>query len=240
MFRLGYVALWLIVFIVPVLVVYILPNRFKQFVYQSFYKIICRIFRIKIHVTGKIAKDHPILFASNHVSYLDILILGASLPSSFISKASVGSWPIVGFIAKLTGTILIERKKSQAGNHLSALKDSIKKKKNLTLFPEGTTGDGISVLNFKSSLFKIAEDHNITIQPVTIKYTKINGLPVHRNEASELAWIGDMDLQPHLKNLLKMGTVEAEVIIHEALPKIDNRKEIASKSQEIVAAGLAG
>lgn len=239
MLRIGYVFFWVAIFIIPVLLVLFLPNSIKQLIYRSFYRILCRIFKIKVTVKGDLPKARPVLFCSNHVSYLDIITLGASLPSSFISKAEVGSWPLIGLLAKLTGTILIQRKKTQAGSHLASIKDAIKKKRNLTLFPEGTTGDGVNLLPFKSSLFKIAEDHGILVQPISIKYTKINGLPIHRNEVNEIAWVGDLDLAPHLKNLMSLGKIEVEVTILKPLAKSDDRKEITRNAEKAVADSLA-
>ncbi|PIR32830.1 MAG: 1-acyl-sn-glycerol-3-phosphate acyltransferase [Alphaproteobacteria bacterium CG11_big_fil_rev_8_21_14_0_20_44_7] len=208
-----------------------LVSKSNNLIYQT----VSRLFNLRIHRKGaKISKNKPLVFVSNHMSYLDIMVLGATLPGHFVSKAEVARWPIIGWVAALTGTIFINRKKSAAGSHLTLLENSLKRGKNLIFFPEGTTGDGVKQLPFKSSLFKIAEDMDITIQPVTIKYSHINGLPIQRNERSQIAWIGDMDFAPHINQFLKLGKVQVDVTLHEPIEGLKNRKEIAAKCQEII------
>lgn len=227
MLKIIQLILLLILFFIPVAIIKFLPNKYGRGIHRLFYKIICKILNIKVTVHGDISKKEPVLFVSNHISYLDILVLGAALPGSFISKAEVGSWPLIGWIAWLNGTVLIERKKSAAGGHLQKLEESFKNGKNLILFAEGTTGDGMKILPFKSSLFKIAETVDLTIQPIKIDYSRINGLPVHRNERSKIAWIGEMDLVPHVKDLFSMGVIHVEVNVLEPIGKTTDRKKIA-------------
>lgn len=241
MIRVGYVLFWIIIFLLPVALVSALPGTYCHRVYRWFYKILCMIYRVRITVKGKISNKEPIMFVSNHMSYLDIMVLGSVLPGSFISKAEVRKWPVIGWLGTLSGTVYVDRKKSAAGGHLKALEDAVAGGKNLILFPEGTTSEGKEVLPFKSSLFKIAESGNITIQPITINYTHINGLPVQANERLKIAWIGDMELMPHMKELFSLGIIRAEVIIHEPL-EINNtepldRKKLAEQSWEVVSGG---
>ena len=218
-----------------------MKKRLYVHVYMT--RVLARIFHLKIKVTGNVADTAPILFVSNHMSYVDIMVLGAVLPGKFVSKAEVASWPLIGHIAKVTGTLFIDRKKSAAGNHLQQIEEALfEDKKNLIIFPEGTTGDGRAILPFKSSLFKIAENlpegRKLTVQPVTLEYTHINGLPIQANERKRIAWIGDASFGPHFKEFVNLGMVRAHVTIHPPIENITDRKLLAAEAQERVSSAL--
>jgi 1-acyl-sn-glycerol-3-phosphate acyltransferase len=243
MFRATYLMIWLIIFLPLIALSELLPQkpRYEFHLYVS--KVLARLFRLKVKVTGRPSAKKPVLFVSNHISYTDILVLGAVLPGKFVSKAEVAKWPVIGQIAKLSGTLFINRRKSAAGNHLKQIEDALFiDKKNLIIFPEGTTGDGRAVLPFKSSLFKIAENmpegQKLTIQPVTIEYTHINGLPVQANERKKIAWIGDASFGPHFREFVNLGMVRVHVTIHPPLKELADRKSIALQAQAAVSASL--
>lgn len=238
MFRLVYLALWITLFLIPLVFLQLVPKKYSTRIYRIFYKAICFMFRIKVKSRGEATKDSPVIYVSNHISYTDILVLGSVLPASFVSKAEVAKWPVVGWIAHLTGTLFIKRKRGEAGSQIDQLKAALESGKDLIIFPEGTTGDGVGVLPVKSSLFKIAEEMDITIQPVTLKYTHINGLPVQRNEKSDLFWIGDMDFQPHFKTFVNLGVVRTHVTLHEPIRNSKDRKALATKVEEKIASGF--
>lgn len=214
----------------------ITPWKTRYKIFNKFYGIVCKIMNIEIIRTGEICDKKPLVFVGNHTSYLDILILGATLPTSFVSKASVANWPLVGQIGKLTGTIFIKRDRKLADSHVKQMHSALKKGINLVFFPEGTTADGVRTLPFKTSLFKLAERHKVFIQPLTIRYSHINGLPVHRNEKMLTSWIGDMTLVPHLAGLFKLGRLRVEIVMHEAIESHENtdRKILAKQCQETV------
>lgn len=247
MLRVIFLFLCLAVALILAFISLVLPQktRFRFHIYIT--KILARIFHLKIRVTGHAEKKGPVLFVSNHISYADIMVLGASLPGKFVSKAEISRWPIMGQIASVTGTVFIDRKKSAAGKHLEQIEEALfRDKKNLIIFPEGTTNDGRHVLPFKSSLFKIAEQlpegEKLTIQPVTINYTHINGLPVQNNERKKVAWVGDASFFPHFREFVNLGMVRILVTIHApihvaASQKID-RKELAQRTQKIVESAL--
>lgn len=234
MLRLIYCIFWLVVFFFPIALLSIVPPKYRKKPNLVIYRALSRIFRLQITVRGKVSNKEPILFVSNHMSYLDIMVLGATLPGNFISKAEVKKWPLFGWIAQLTGTVFVSRKKAGTMNQLGDVEEALNKGKNLILFPEGTTSDGKRVMPFKSSLFKIVESRDITVQPVTLTYTHINGLPLQANERVKIAWIGDAELMPHLREFVNLGFVRAEVKIHEPLHVKGNRKLVADEAQKVV------
>jgi len=235
MFRLIYCIFWLVIFFFPIALLSVIPPRRRRKASLFIYRCLARIFRINITIRGELTTKEPVLFVSNHMSYADIIVLGATLPGNFISKAEVKKWPLFGWIAQLTGTVFVSRKKAGTMNQLSDIETAINNGKNLILFPEGTTSDGKAVMPFKSSLFKIVETRDITVQPVTLSYTHINGLPLQANERVKIAWVGDAELMPHLREFVNLGMIRAEVKIHEPLHVKGDRKLVADEAQKIVA-----
>lgn len=243
--RAIFLLLVLVLFMPFVALTMLIPQKMRFKIHTVITRVIARIFHLRIRVTGKPATDGHILFVSNHISYMDILVLGATLPGKFVSKAEVAKWPVMGQIGKMSGTVFIDRKKSAAGKHLEQIEKALfDQNKNLIIFPEGTTNDGRSVLPFKSSLFKIAEQlpegQKLTIQPVTLNYTHINGLPIQNNERKKIAWVGDASFGGHFREFVKLGMVRAHVVIHEPIIVGANadRKYLAQVTHDIVEASL--
>jgi 1-acyl-sn-glycerol-3-phosphate acyltransferase len=209
-----------------------------------FHRMLCWLMGFKVRVEGAPATTTPILFVANHASYLDIPVLGSILPASFIAKADVASWPIIGFLARMQNTVFVERRASKAAQQRDQLQQRLAKGHNLVLFAEGTSSDGLRVLPFKSSLFSIAESamaaNSFTIQPVSITCTELDGLPLTRALRPYYAWYGDMTLAGHLWNVLKFGHFTVEVTFHASIRPEDfsDRKALAQYCQSHVARGI--
>ena len=213
------------------IIVFFIKNY--TYIIPYFYHIIClRIFGIKIKTFGKVSINSPILLISNHASYLDIIILGSLFKTSFIAKKEISKWPLLGILAKLQNTIFIDRRVSSLKNQENQIIKHLNEKKNLVIFPEGTSSDGNRVLPFKSSLFDIFEKNlnaKILVQTITIVYKKINGIPMNRIERKNITWHSNMDLIPNIFNVLKKLSIEVEVIFNdEFLPSKEyDRKKLA-------------
>ena len=233
------IFLRLIIFLL--LTVALLPFQFiivffiKNYTYiipYFYHKICLRIFGIKIKTFGKVSINSPILLISNHASYLDIIILGSLFKTSFIAKKEISKWPLLGILAKLQNTIFIDRRVSSLKNQENQIIKHLNEKKNLVIFPEGTSSDGNRVLPFKSSLFNIFEKNlnsRIFVQTITIVYKKINGIAMNRIERKNITWHSNMDLIPNIFNVLKKLSIEVEVIFNdEFLPSKEyDRKKLA-------------
>ena len=200
-----------------------------------FFRGSCFIMGTKIRVEGKPSKDEPILFVANHISWLDIFVLGAVLKSSFVARADLAGWKLFGWLSKLRRTIFIDREnRARSGAHLEQMIERLDMGDSLILFPEGTSSDGGRVLPFKSSLFAVAErwtgDKPLTVQPISIAYTEMNGMPLGRHLRPYVGWYGDMELGPHLWELLSMGRVTADIKFHEpvTLETLKTRKAMCA------------
>ena len=129
-------------------------SKFFYIIPVIFYRSLCTIFRIKVKISGQPA-DGQVLFVGNHLSYIDIPVLGGHLNATFISKADVRQWPILGTLAALGKTIFIERSRNAAGKCIADIDKSLSQGRSLILFPEGTSTNGMDVLPFKSTIFEL-------------------------------------------------------------------------------------
>ena len=122
------------------------------------HRALCSAFNVNVKVFGKQIEDQPVLFISNHVSWIDIWVLGGVLKGCFIAKDDMTNWPVLGYMATLQRTIFINRKKrTDVSLQKQIIQDRLLSGDNLILFPEGTTSEGGRVLPFNSSLFSVVE-----------------------------------------------------------------------------------
>lgn len=204
-----------------------------------------RLFGFRLTVTGHMAESHPLLFVCNHTSYLDITILGSVLPASFIAKQEVATWPLFGWLAKLQRTVFVERRRTAAKGQRDEIGRRLELGDSLILFPEGTSNDGNRTLPFKSALFAVADrevnGRPLTVQPVSIAYTTLDGMPLGRRLRPFLAWYGDMELAGHLWNFAGLGCVGVQVRFHPPITLADfpSRKAMADHCQRRIAEGVA-
>lgn len=191
-----------------------------------FHRLLLRLFRVRIAVEGSPPDGQPVLVLSNHVSWLDIPVLASLLPLSFVAKAEVAGWPVIGFFARLQRSIFIDRARKTHTTHVNTeVAHRLAQGHVIVLFPEGTTGDGNRLLPFRSALVGAARAalaepslQRIHLQPLAITYVRRNGLPVTRRERPAIAWYGDMDLAPHLAAFLREGPIDALVRWGEPIP----------------------
>jgi 1-acyl-sn-glycerol-3-phosphate acyltransferase len=201
----------------------------------------CRILGLRVRTIGRPADARPVLFASNHVSYLDITVLGSLLPASFVAKSEVARWPLFGQLAKLQRSVFVDRRARTTAQQRDSIAARLAAKDALILFPEGTSGDGNRPRPFKSALFSVADSPSVTVQPVSIAYTRLDGVPLGRVMRPLVAWYGSMAMAPHLWTLLGLGTIEAVVEFHPptTLAACGSRKKLANYCRERVAGGVA-
>ncbi|HYC03448.1 MAG TPA: lysophospholipid acyltransferase family protein [Azospirillaceae bacterium] len=205
-----------------------------------------RLLGIEVTVTGAPVADRPVLFISNHSSYLDIPVLSSVLPLSFVAKAEVAGWPLFGLLAKLQRTVFVDRNsRADAGRQADGMAARLQGGDNLVLFPEGTSSDGNRTLPFKSALFSAAAirvgEGAVTVQPVSVTCTHLDGIPVGHSLRALYAWYGDMELPPHLWQMVKAGRLRVAVEFHEPvdLDRFGSRKALADHCWRTVAGGVS-
>jgi lyso-ornithine lipid O-acyltransferase len=207
----------------------------------GYHRLICRVLGVRLVRRGTISTYHPTLFVSNHASYLDIEIMGAAIEGSFVSKAEVSRWPIFGWLAKLQRTVFVERAdRAGAARQRDEIRRRLDAGDNLILFPEGTSGDGIHLLPFKSTLFAAAEDERVMVQPISVIYRLLDGIPLGRFYRPFFAWYGDMTMPPHLWKMLGLGQLTVVMTFHEPvrLKDFGSRKLLSEHCAKIIAEGM--
>ena len=222
------------------LFVWFWPRLARRFPHR-YHRMVARILGVRIAVTGNALETGPLLIAANHVSWLDIVILSAAAPVSFIAKRDVNGWPFFGSLARLQRTVFVNRERRQGTD---ASRDEIRERlalgDSLVLFAEGTSNDGHEVRPFKSAFFAAADAPGVKVQPVTLAYHSHWGLPMTRRRRPHYAWFGDMYLAPHLWEAVGSGPIAVDVIFHApvTLAQFGDRKRLAAHAEETVRKGL--
>ena len=216
-----------------------LPNRYHRFV--------CRLFGIRISVVGAPLRG-SVLMATNHTGWLDIPILSAVWPVSFVAKAEVNRWPFFGTLARMQRSVFVRRERAQSLANRETIHRRLLEGDALVIFPEGTSSDGNRVLPFRSALLSVAEialeDRQgrvpVPVQPVSVAYTALHGIPMGRENRPFFAWYGDMELVPHFWEALKTGPIDVVVEFHPvvALNEFQGRKQLAARCEVAVRAGV--
>ncbi len=210
-----------------------------------FHRIVCALIGVHIHQRGQRDRHMPLLIVSNHVSWLDICVVSTVAPVVFVAKQEVGTWPIVSLLARLQRTVFIDRtRKMHTGSVTGTMAEHMNKGDAVVLFAEGTSTDGNRVLPFRSALIgavqqsiaQSAHVETVTVQPLSIAYTHLAGLPLGRALRSRVAWYGATDLLPHLHDVLAMGDIDVTLTWGdpEICDETSDRKEIARRAENTV------
>ncbi len=213
---------------------------------KVFHKVATRALGFRVEVEGEMTAQRPLLLVANHLSWSDITVLGSVAEVSFVAKSEMANWPLFGLFARLQRSVFVERdRKRKAGDQASELAGRLGGKVAMVLFAEGTTSDGNFLMPFKSTLFGAARaaianggGGRVTVQPVAIVYTRQHGIALDRRDRSRVAWIGDMDLIPHLVATLHDGSVDATIRFGEPIEftESSDRKAVAREVEARVRA----
>jgi lyso-ornithine lipid O-acyltransferase len=203
----------------------------------SFYhSLICRILGIRISAVGRRAAVAPLLIVSNHVSWLDISVITAVAPVVFVAKREVGTWPVFGLLARLQRSVFVDRERRQKTRDVNGeIGRRLAGGDAVLLFAEGTSSDGNRVLAFRTALIGAARDAiagdggRVWLQPLSIAYTAVRGLPLGRSNRSTVAWYGSTSLLPHLRQLVARGAIDVTVSWGDPVPydESSDRKIVA-------------
>ncbi|MFO1242432.1 MAG: lysophospholipid acyltransferase family protein [Rickettsiales bacterium] len=203
------------------------------------YKLVLWLANLTVSVEGGLAPP-PSVIVSNHCSYMDIFVLGSLGNVRFTPKSEIKSWFFAGWIVTLFDAVYVERKAQKSKEAQTDVLNKLKGGARLSIFPEGTTNNGMQLQRFKSSLFSVAEAWDgkepLAIQPVTVRYETLNGKPLDVTTWPFVAWYGDASFAPHIMTLFAQRSLTARVICHAPLYLAQGltRKELAKKSEEII------
>lgn len=187
----------------------------------------------RVRIIGELPPQ-PMLWVANHVSWCDIPLLGMLQPLSFLAKAEVASWPVLGWLARQAGTLFIRRGAGDAAQINQQLANHLHQGRHLLIFPEGTSTDGSSVRTFHPRLFACAIEAGCAVQPVAIRYLR-DGKP-----DTVVPFVGDDELPAHLRRLLASDMAEVEIHLLPPIPVATlSRKAIAEQAQLAVERALS-
>lgn len=231
---------------IPLQALFLIVGAKRAFIWfpKFFHKLSCRLVGLDVRAHGQIATDRPTFYVSNHISYADILVLGSLLDAAFVAKADIAGWPLFGWLAKMSRTVFVDRRRASTDVQRDMIAARLQEKDALILFAESTTSDGNRILPFKPALFSAVDhvgDQPVMVQPVSLAYTCLDGMPLGRTWRPLVAWYGDMSLGGHLWQVFCLGTWRVEVIFH---PPVDrrhfkSRKQLAQHCHNIVADGVS-
>lgn len=173
------------------------------------------ILAVELVVQGTPPTHGPLLMVANHISWLDVLVMNAAHPSRFVSKADVKSWPLLGSLTTGAGTLYIEREsRRDAMRVVHHMAERLRAGDILTVFPEGTTGDGRALLPFHANLLQAAITANAPVLPVALSFVdRVRG---GRHEAP--VFVGDTTLMASIWAMLCADGVQAQVRYGEPQP----------------------
>ncbi|GBR53058.1 1-acyl-sn-glycerol-3-phosphate acyltransferase [Neokomagataea thailandica NBRC 106555] len=238
-----------------------LPGSGKIRLARFYWASVARILGLKVRVVGqpaggiRTAKDvqngaRPVVYVANHTSWLDIATMGGVIPTVFVAKGEVSGWPLIGIVSRLGRSIFVSRNRQNTGRELEDMSARLWAGDDIMLFPEGTSSDGTRVLPFLSSFFAVAKPGRleqagmpkpppVLIQPVSLVYDRLEGLPVGRMRRKVFSWFGDMDLAPHVWAFGQWRTMRATVLFHPPIDpeKFRSRKVLAQEAYKIVENG---
>src|SRR5258705_1654740 len=224
----------------------VLGQRWVATFPRFYHRCCCRILGLRVRRIGRPTTARPVLFAANHISYLDIIVFSSLIAGSFIAKREVAGWPLFGQLAKLQRSVFIDRQVRSTMHQRDSIAGRLAAGDALILFPEGTSGDGNRVLPFKSALFGAAQQCDgvtpVIVQPVSLAYTRLDGIPIGRLYRPFFAWYGAIDLAPHIWGMVGLGAVEVVVEFHPPtfLSDCGSRKALAGYCHARIAGGVAG
>jgi 1-acyl-sn-glycerol-3-phosphate acyltransferase len=209
------------------------PGALDERFTRGWCRLACGILRLRVRRFGTPAPG-PALYAANHVSWLEVLALGATTPLVFVAKDDVSRWPLIGSLAAAGGTLFLRRGSARAAARAAqAATLRLAEGRSVAFFPEGTSTDGAQVLEFKASLFEAAARLGCDVQPVSVSYPRAPG-------AKPVApFIGDDEFLPHLLRVLGEREIVVELRYAPALSGHGRpREDLAAAARDAVVAGL--
>lgn len=241
----GFFALTVPLMPVQALLVRVSPAAARRFPHW-YHRQVCKLIGVRLSIEGAVASDRPVLLVSNHTSWLDIPVLSAVAPVSFVAKKEVASWPFVKWLAKLQRSVFVDRaRRGAVGTSTGEIMQRLALGDTIVLFAEGTSSDGNRVLPFLTSLFAAAKPSakaetatapDAVVQTLSLVYTRLHGVPLVRATRPLVGWYGDMEMQSHAWQLLKSGPLDVRIRIGPPMP-LDgflDRKDLARKSEDEV------
>jgi 1-acyl-sn-glycerol-3-phosphate acyltransferase len=224
-FRLGRLAIHLAAGAALVKVVYPIARHELRLAIRAWWcRKALRVLGVQLHIVGNVPRDCH-LIAANHISWLDIFVIGAVLPCWFVAKAETRSWPFAGWMAQANRTLFLRRASARAAYRMNAeIRARLGSRQSVVIFPEGTTTEGTGVLDFYPALFQPAIDTGRPVLPLAICYRDDTA-----RTATAVAYVDDDPLWKSLCAVLDAPRTQARLVLDRALARPGaKRRELAA------------
>ncbi len=187
---------------------------------------VCFILNLDVKVQGN-PPEPPFFLVSNHLSYVDIMMLLSKLKCVFIAKSDVANWPFFGFMTRTVGMLFVNREKRSDVKRVNDLiARNINEAQGLLLFPESTTSAGKEVLPFKASLLAYPAEMKMPVHYASITYATAKGEP---HASNSVCWWGDVTFFSHFIDLLKLKKISGTISFGDEPILENDRKELAKE-----------
>ena len=181
--------------------------------------------------TGRVPAA-PFFLASNHLGYLDIIVLAQRLPAVFVSKAEVSSWPVVGWLTRLADTLYINReRRSDIPRANATILAALERGDSVALFPEGTSSASDFVLPIRPPLLAVAAHNDFPVHTAALEFRTLGGDPP---ASTAICYFGDMAFLPHLWRLLHLRGFTATVRLADQPQRARDRKALAQRVHDAI------
>jgi 1-acyl-sn-glycerol-3-phosphate acyltransferase len=201
----------------------------------SFYCRVARfIFNIKVDTTNMPPVDQPFLLVGNHLGILDIFVLSSVRNCLFITSVEMRDTPFLGTLCEMGGCFFVERRsRSNISSEIQHIREALKQGFNIVLYPEGTSTNGERVLPFKKSLMTAAAGTGVSILPMALNYTSVNGEPMSWKWRNQVCWYGDQTFLPAMRRLLSCCEVTARIDFLQPIEchSDEERRHVAENAQ---------
>lgn len=212
-----------------------LPRRTRDRAFRLWARTFCRLLGLQMRVTGP-RPTGSFFLVSNHVSYVDIPLIAANVDATFVAKADLRGWPLLGRVSTIVDTIFIDRsRKRDLMRVMELVEKSLDQGLAVVVFPEGTSSRGEDVLRFKPSLLELPATRRDPVYHATVSYrTPANRPPAHRI----VCWWGDAPFLSHFLRLLALPSFEATLAFGEEPIRGEDRKVLAAQLRTAMRAGF--
>lgn len=203
-------------------------RRAERRVARSWARATAAILGLRIQVLGT-PPEGRYLLVSNHLSYVDIIVLMNAVDACFLSKAEVAHWPLIGPVARFAGTLFVDRtRRTDLPRVLAEIESTLDGGRGVVFFPEGTSSPGCELLPFKPSLFEVAARGDLEVACCALHYAT----PAEERPAEwSVCWWGDMGFGEHIVPLLGLSAIQAEVRFGARRVRGEDRKALCEEAR---------
>ncbi|MFN7940291.1 MAG: lysophospholipid acyltransferase family protein [Thermoanaerobaculia bacterium] len=207
--------------------------RWQMRSFQFWSRALVRVFGVRLTVVGEPPRP-PFFLVANHLSYVDIVVLGTQLPCVFVAKAEIDRWPVFGAICRVVNTIFIDRKlKRDVPRAIALIREALAVGKGIVVFAESTSSAGAEVMPFRSPLLDLPVKMGLPVHYAVLGYRTPEFAPP---AFSTVCWWGNAPFAPHVKEFLALPRVEARLVFGDQPVAIADRKQLAERLRSEVAA----